>query len=128
MGGSGCGKSTLLRHMIGLKPTTRGDILYRGSSLPQAPPDGRRRSCEILVCCFKAALYGARSRWPENVALPLEATHDLVTREIAELVSLKLGWVGLRGFENYYPSELSGGMVKRGGLARAWPWIRRFYF
>jgi phospholipid/cholesterol/gamma-HCH transport system ATP-binding protein len=119
MGGSGCGKSTLLRQMIGLKPTTQGDILYGGASLPQASPEGREIILRNFGVLFQSGALWSSLTLAENVALPLEQHTTLRPAEIAELVALKLGWVGLRGFEEFYPAELSGGMIKRGGLARA---------
>lgn len=119
MGGSGCGKSTLLRQMIGLKPTLRGDILYSGVSLVEASPaqfEAIRRKFGVL---FQAGALWSSLTLAENVALPLEWHTRLSRSEIADMVSLKLGWVGLRGFESFYPSQLSGGMIKRAGLARA---------
>ena len=119
MGGSGSGKSTLLRHLVGLQAPAQGDVFYDGQSLWQAEPAERER----LMRCF-GVLYQSGALWSsmtlaENIALPLEQYTDLGPSQIAELVSLKLALVGLAGFEDYYPSELSGGMQKRAGLARA---------
>jgi phospholipid/cholesterol/gamma-HCH transport system ATP-binding protein len=119
MGGSGCGKSTLLRHMIGLKEPARGEISFGKTSFTRADPDERER---ILRRC--GVLYQRGALWSsltltENVALPLEQYTDLPPSEIRELAALKLALVGLKGFEEHYPSEISGGMQKRAGLARA---------
>jgi phospholipid/cholesterol/gamma-HCH transport system ATP-binding protein len=119
MGGSGCGKSTLLRHLVGLQTPAQGEVFYDGQSLWQVEPAERER----LMRCF-GVLYQSGALWSsmtlaENIALPLEQYTDLGPSQIAELVSLKLALVGLAGFEDYYPSELSGGMQKRAGLARA---------
>jgi len=119
MGPSGCGKSTLLRYMIGLRRPSRGEILFHGRNLCTADADER----ETLTRCF-GVLYQSGALWSsktlaENVALPLEQHTRLKSREIRELVSLKLALVGLAGFESFYPSEISGGMKKRAGLARA---------
>ena len=119
MGGSGCGKSTLLKHMVGLQEPARGKVLYHGVSFWDAEPyerDLMMRQCGILY--QKGALWSSMTL-AENVALPLEEYTDLSPVEINEIVSLKLALVGLTGFDDYYPSELSGGMQKRAGLARA---------
>ncbi len=119
MGGSGCGKSTLLRHLVGLQAPAQGEVFYDGQSLWQVEPAERER----LMRCF-GVLYQSGALWSsmtlaENIALPLEQYTNLSPNQIGELVSLKLALVGLAGFEDYYPSELSGGMQKRAGLARA---------
>jgi len=119
MGGSGCGKSTLLRHMIGLKEPARGEVFFGKTSFTRADPDERE---QILRRC--GVLYQRGALWSsltltENVALPLEQYTDLPPAEIRELAALKLALVGLKGFEEHYPSEISGGMQKRAGLARA---------
>lgn len=119
MGPSGCGKSTLLRYLIGLRQPSRGEILFHGRNLCAAGADERA----TLTRCF-GVLYQSGALWSsktlaENVALPLEQHTRLRPKEIRELVSLKLALVGLAGFEGFYPSEISGGMKKRAGLARA---------
>jgi phospholipid/cholesterol/gamma-HCH transport system ATP-binding protein len=119
MGGSGCGKSTLLRHMIGLKEPAQGEIFYGKTSFTAAEPEERER---ILRGC--GVLYQRGALWSsltlsENVGLPLEQYTDLRPEDIREVAALKLALVGLKGFEDYYPSEISGGMQKRAGLARA---------
>src|SRR5262245_21469266 len=119
MGGSGSGKSTLLRHMIGLKEPARGEILYGDTSFTAADMGERER---ILRRC--GILYQRGALWSsltlaENVALPLEQYTELRDEEIRELSALKLALVGLKGFEDHYPNEISGGMQKRAGLARA---------
>jgi phospholipid/cholesterol/gamma-HCH transport system ATP-binding protein len=119
MGGSGCGKSTLLKHLIGLKVPAKGEVFFRGENFWAAEPDARER----MMRCF-GILYQKGALWSsltlaENVALPLEQYTTLRASQIRELVSLKLALVGLAGFEDYYPSEISGGMQKRAGLARA---------
>ena len=119
MGGSGSGKSTLLRHTIGLLEPARGEVLYGDTSFTAADPDERERllrRCGILY--QRGALWSALTL-SENVALPLEQYTDLPPGEIREVAALKLALVGLKGFEDYYPSEISGGMQKRAGLARA---------
>ena len=119
MGGSGCGKSTLLKHMIGLKPPAEGSVYYGAIDFWQAVPEERDRIMRgIGVLYQKGALWSSMTL-AENVALPLREYTDLSPAQIRELVSLKLALVGLAGFEEYYPSEISGGMQKRAGLARA---------
>jgi phospholipid/cholesterol/gamma-HCH transport system ATP-binding protein len=119
MGGSGCGKSTLMRQLIGLKETTRGEIRYNGRDFVHAPPDERAAIARSFGVLFQGGALWSSMTLAENVALPLEQSTDLSNGEIDEIVRLKLAWVGLKGFERFYPSELSGGMVKRAGLARA---------
>lgn len=119
MGGSGCGKSTLLRQMIGLKPTQRGDILYEGVSLVQADPAQRAALQRRFGVLFQSGGLWSWLTLAENVALPLQQHTRLAPAQIDQIVRLKLAWVGLRGFEDFYPAQLSGGMVKRAGLARA---------
>lgn len=119
VGGSGSGKTTLLKHMIGLLQPVKGDILYDGESLVSENTEER----EMILRKF-GVLYQANALWTsmtllENIALPLEQYTDLSPREIKEIASVKLSLVGLRGFEDFYPAELSGGMRKRAGLARA---------
>jgi phospholipid/cholesterol/gamma-HCH transport system ATP-binding protein len=119
MGGSGCGKSTLLRHIIGLKPPAKGSVFYNDVDFWQAAPAERDRIMRgIGVLYQKGALWSSMTL-AENVALPLREYTDLRPEQIRELVALKLALVGLAGFEEYYPSEISGGMQKRAGLARA---------
>jgi phospholipid/cholesterol/gamma-HCH transport system ATP-binding protein len=119
MGGSGCGKSTLLKYMIGLKPVEKGDILYNGKSFAKAPPEEQEAVQRSFGVLYQQGALWSSMTLAENVALPLEMYTDLSAREIAEIVSLKLALVGLKGFEDFYPSEISGGMRKRAGLARA---------
>ncbi len=119
MGGSGCGKSTLLRHLVGLKQPAKGQILYQGQSLWDAAPEERDRILRKCGVMFQSGALWSSMTLAENVALPLGEYTDLSPARIREVVSLKLALVGLAGFEEYYPSEISGGMQKRAGLARA---------
>jgi phospholipid/cholesterol/gamma-HCH transport system ATP-binding protein len=119
MGGSGCGKSTLLRQLIGLKPTQRGDILYDGTSLVHASAAQRAALQRRFGVLFQSGGLWSWLTLAENVALPLQQHTRLAPGQIDQIVRLKLAWVGLRGFEDFYPAQLSGGMVKRAGLARA---------
>ncbi|MBK1698811.1 ABC transporter ATP-binding protein [Rhodovibrio salinarum] len=120
MGGSGCGKSTLLRHMIGLLPPAEGDILYDGVSFwAEGDPATRRRISQRFGVLFQSGALFSSMTLAENVALPLQQYSVLKPAEISEIVRFKLALVGLAGFEEYLPAEISGGMRKRAGLARA---------
>jgi len=119
MGGSGCGKSTLLRHLLGLLEPAKGEIFYGEDNFTKAD----RREKETMLRRF-GVLYQSGALWSsmtlaENVALPLQEYTDLTPADIREVAKLKLSLVGLKGFEDYYPAEISGGMQKRAGLARA---------
>ena len=119
MGGSGSGKSTLLRHMLGLIEPAKGEILYGEENFTRADDDERQR---ILRRC--GVLYQSGALWTsmtlaDNVGLPLEEFTDLSPADVREVASLKLALVGLKGFEDFYPSQISGGMQKRAALARA---------
>lgn len=119
MGGSGCGKSTLLRHMIGLNEPAGGEIFYRDESFTKAGPARRRELLRGIGVLYQSGALWSSMTLAENVALPLGEFTDLTPREIREVAALKLALVGLSGFEDYYPSDISGGMQKRAGLARA---------
>jgi phospholipid/cholesterol/gamma-HCH transport system ATP-binding protein len=119
MGGSGCGKSTLLRHMIGLKQPAQGDVLFTGESFWHADEDTQIQFMRRFGVLFQSGALWSSMTLAENVALPLQEYTDLHETQIQEIVSFKLALVGLAGFGDYYPSELSGGMQKRAGLARA---------
>ncbi|HOF57476.1 MAG TPA: ATP-binding cassette domain-containing protein [Syntrophorhabdaceae bacterium] len=119
MGGSGCGKSTLLRHLIGLQSPAKGQILYEDTSLWDMNPDEREHFMRRFGILYQSGALWSSMTLAENIALTLEEYTDLSRSEINEIVSLKLALVGLAGFEDYYPSEISGGMKKRAGLARA---------
>ncbi len=119
MGGSGCGKSTLLKHMIGLYPPARGEILYNGRSFNRANEQEQfemRRGWGITY--QTGGLFSAMTL-AQNTALPLQQYTALSPAEIDDIVAYKLALVGLGGYQDYYPSEISGGMQKRAGLARA---------
>ncbi len=119
MGGSGCGKSTLLRHLIGLKEPARGDVLYEGENFWKAEPPVRQRMMRQFGVLFQSGAMWSSMTLTENVAIPLEEYTTLSPAAIREVASLKLSLVGLAGFEEFYPSEISGGMRKRAALARA---------
>jgi phospholipid/cholesterol/gamma-HCH transport system ATP-binding protein len=119
MGGSGSGKSTLLKHLIGLKAPAEGSILFEGEDFLQADQKTRQGILRRMGVLYQNGALWSGLTLAENVALPLEEYTELDTRSIAEMVSLKLSLVGLRGFEGFYPAEISGGMRKRAALARA---------
>lgn len=119
IGGSGCGKSTLLKHMIGLHQPTAGAVRYFGQDFTSATAEARRKALKHFGVLYQSAALWSSLTVRENVALPLEEYTQLNRAERNELVALKLEQVGLSGFENFYPSEISGGMKKRAGLARA---------
>jgi phospholipid/cholesterol/gamma-HCH transport system ATP-binding protein len=119
MGGSGCGKSTLLRHMTGLVRPARGEVFYDGVGYWGADDDTQAAMRRRFGVLFQAGALWSSMTLAENVALPLQQYTKLHAPEIAEVVALKLSLVGLHGFEEYYPSQISGGMRKRAGLARA---------
>jgi phospholipid/cholesterol/gamma-HCH transport system ATP-binding protein len=119
IGTSGSGKSTLLRHMLGLQRPANGDVLYDGKSFWGMDEEARRaqlRHCGVL---FQSGALWSSMTLAENVALPLLEYTDWSAADLADIVRLKLALVGLNGFEDYYPAEISGGMRKRAGLARA---------
>src|SRR2546422_7175321 len=119
MGGSGCGKSTLLRHLIGLQAPAEGEEFYDGQSFWKIKPAERARMMRRFGVLYQSGALWSSMTLAENIALPLEQYTDLSPSQIRDLVSLKLALVGLAGFADYYPSEISGGMQKRAGLARA---------
>ena len=119
MGGSGCGKTTLLRHMIGLQRPARGEVLYDGESFWEADEETREVMQRRFGVLYQGGALLTSMTLGENVGLPLGEFTDLTSAEIGGIVSLKLALVGLAGFEDFYPAELSGGMMKRAGLARA---------
>src|SRR5262249_34837188 len=119
MGGSGSGKSTLLSHMVGLHAPAEGDVLYDGQSFWHAAGAERDRLRRRLGVAYQAGALWSSMTLAENVALPLETFTNLPPKQIREIVSLKLALVGLAGFEEFYPSEISGGVLRRGGAARA---------
>lgn len=118
MGGSGCGKSTLLKHLIGLERARSGKIFY-GDDLLEPDASSVERIRRRFGVLFQGGALWSSMSLEENVALPLEEYTDLSAKEIREIVDFKLSLVGLSGYGHRYPSELSGGMQKRAGLARA---------
>ncbi|MCX5811860.1 MAG: ATP-binding cassette domain-containing protein [Proteobacteria bacterium] len=119
LGGSGCGKSTLLKHMIGLHEPVSGRVLINGIDITIAEDKEimqLRRETGVLF--QSSALFGSMTLY-ENIALPLQEFAHLPQEVTDLIVRMKLGMVGLEGYENHLPSELSGGMKKRAGIARA---------
>jgi len=119
MGGSGCGKSTLLRVIMGLKVPATGTVRYGETDLWRCTEDERQRLLRNIGVLFQGGALWTSMTLAENVALPLSRYTTLNGEEMYEQACLKLALVGLAGFEGYYPSEISGGMRKRAGLARA---------
>ncbi|MDP3182202.1 MAG: ATP-binding cassette domain-containing protein [Desulfobaccales bacterium] len=119
LGGSGCGKSTLLKHLIGLYQPYRGRVLIHGVDI-NTDDDAQLRKLRtgFGVLFQSGALFGSMSL-AENLALPLQEYTDLSADIIELIVKMKLGLVNLAGYENHLPEEISGGMKKRAGLARA---------
>jgi len=119
MGGSGCGKSTLLRHLVGLKSPAKGQVFYEDVSFWEVEPEERELMMRRMGILYQSGALWSSMTLAENISIPLEAYTDLSPEEIREVISLKLSLVGLAGFEEFYPSEISGGMRKRAALARA---------
>jgi phospholipid/cholesterol/gamma-HCH transport system ATP-binding protein len=119
MGGSGCGKSTLLRHMIGLKQPAKGDVLYDGVAFWNSDEDVRTEKLRSFGVLFQSGALWSSMTLAENIELVLGEYTEFPAAEIQAIARLKLTLVGLRGFEDYYQAEISGGMCKRAGLARA---------
>ena len=119
MGASGCGKSTLLRNMIGLNEPTKGDVLYDGESFTHAEPERRQQMLQRFGVMYQGGALFSSMTLAENVGLPLGEYTTLSDAEIREIASLKLALVGLKGFEDFFPAEVSGGMWKRAAIARA---------
>jgi phospholipid/cholesterol/gamma-HCH transport system ATP-binding protein len=119
MGDSGGGKSTLMRHMIGLVRPARGEVLYDGEAFWAADEEQRDALKQRFGVLYQSAALWSSMTLAENVSVPLVETRGLTPGEAAEVSRLKLALVGLAGFEDHHPSEISGGMRKRAGLARA---------
>jgi len=119
IGGSGCGKSTLLKHLIGLQRPTAGTIRYFGESFTDADASRRRELLRTFGVLYQNSALWSSLTLRENITLPLEEYTPLSKRERNELAALRLAQVQLTGYEDFYPSEISGGMKKRAALARA---------
>jgi phospholipid/cholesterol/gamma-HCH transport system ATP-binding protein len=119
MGGSGCGKSTMMTILIGLKRPAKGQVLYSDVNFWESDPEARDTIIRRAGVMYQGGALWSSMTLAENVGLPLETYTDLSPRQIREVVQMKLALVGLAGFEEFYPSEISGGMQKRAGIARA---------
>jgi phospholipid/cholesterol/gamma-HCH transport system ATP-binding protein len=119
MGGSGCGKSTMMTMLIGLKRPAKGQIFYADVNFWESDPEARDTIIRRAGVMYQGGALWSSMTLAENVGLPLETYTDLSPRQIREVVQMKLALVGLAGFEEFYPSEISGGMQKRAGIARA---------
>lgn len=119
MGGSGCGKSTLMRIMIGLKEPDSGDVFYDGVPFWASGESDKGALMRRFGTMFQAGAMWTSMTLAENIGLALRQYTDLSDAEILDVASYKLMLVGLAGFEDYYPNEISGGMKKRASLARA---------
>jgi phospholipid/cholesterol/gamma-HCH transport system ATP-binding protein len=119
IGGSGCGKSTLLRNLVGLNQPPKGTVRYFGRDFTHAPSAERKELLRTFGILYQGGALWSSMTVRENVALPLELYTQLSRRERDEVVALKLAQVGLTGYGDFLPAELSGGMRKRAGLARA---------
>jgi phospholipid/cholesterol/gamma-HCH transport system ATP-binding protein len=121
MGGSGSGKSTLLRYLLGLKTPGpgEGEIFFGAERFTGVSLARRQELLRRVGVLYQGGALWSSMTLAENVATVLEQYTTLPPAEIRELAALKLALVGLRGFEDYYPSQISGGMQKRAGLARA---------
>ena len=119
MGGSGCGKSTLLKIMIGLKRPATGDVYYDGTAFWEASDVEQAATKRKFGTLFQSGALWSSMTLAENIGLALQQYTELSAAEIRDVAAYKLMLVGLAGFEDYYPNEISGGMRKRAGLARA---------
>lgn len=119
MGGSGCGKSTVLRHLIGLQQPAQGEVLINDISFTEAAPEQQEQIKRGIGVLFQSGALFSSMTLAENIGLPLSEYTQLSSNEIRDVVAYKLALVGLSGCEELYPSEISGGMRKRAGLARA---------
>ena len=119
MGGSGCGKSTLLKHIIGIHPLQAGSVKIFGKVISGNNALSESEVARTFGVTYQGGALLGSLTLAENVALVLEEHTDLTAREIKEKVMERLSWVNLEQFADFYPSEISGGMKKRAGLARA---------
>jgi phospholipid/cholesterol/gamma-HCH transport system ATP-binding protein len=119
LGGSGCGKSTLLKHLIGLLKPTQGQIRVNGKDITIMTEDELNDVRKRMGILFQGAALLNSMTIMENVALPMKEHTKLKESTMQIMVRMKLDLVDLSGFEDFYPSQLSGGMKKRAGLARA---------
>lgn len=119
MGGSGCGKSTLMRHLVGLKRPAQGKVIVDGVSMWDVSDKEREALLRRIGVMYQAGALWSSMTLAENISLPLSRYSKLSKAEMRDMVALKLALVGLAGYEDYYPSEISGGMQKRASIARA---------
>ena len=119
MGRSGCGKSSMLRVLTWLLPPLKGDVFIDGANIAKASAAQMEEIRKKSGILYQSGALFSSMTLAENIALPLQQYSNYSAAEIKELASLKLSLVGLAGFDDFYPSEISGGMKKRAGLARA---------
>ena len=119
LGGSGCGKSTLLKHLIGLVNPVSGKIIIDGERVSEEDDETFNRILRKIGVLYQSSALLGSMTVGENIALPIREYTDLPEESINRMIKMKLKLVGLKGYEDYLPSELSGGMKKRAGIARA---------
>jgi phospholipid/cholesterol/gamma-HCH transport system ATP-binding protein len=119
LGGSGCGKSTLLNHLIGLIRPHSGQVIVDGDDISDCDETTYRRMLKKIGVLYQSGALLGSMTLAENVALPVKEYTDLPADSVNTLVKMKLSLMDLNGYENHLPSEISGGMKKRAGLARA---------
>ncbi len=119
MGGSGCGKSSMLRVLTGLIPPLKGSVVINGVNIATASADEVQKIREKSGILYQSGALFSSMTLAENIMLPMQQYTDYSPAAMRELAHLKLALVGLTGFDDFYPSEISGGMKKRAGLARA---------
>ena len=119
MGGSGCGKSSMLRVLTGLIPPLKGSVVINGVDIATAPAAEVQKIREKSGILYQSGALFSSMTLAENIMLPMQQYTDYSPSAMRELAHLKLALVGLTGFDDFYPSEISGGMKKRAGLARA---------
>jgi len=119
VGASGCGKSTLLKVLIGLKEPQAGEVLYQGISFWAQDEITQQNMMRRFGVLYQGGALWSSFTLEENVALPLQLYTNLSVSQIREVVELKLALVGLSGYADFYPEQISGGMRKRAALARA---------
>lgn len=119
MGGSGCGKSVMLKHLLGLYHPHKGSIKIAGLDLTGGDETTQKEILKKIGVMYQGgALFGTMTL-AENIALPIREYTSLTEKEARDIAAVKLAQVNLEGFEDYYPSEISGGMKKRAAIARA---------